>query len=234
MKLLENEIQVWYFEVDDFQGDLGLYKALLSDEELRRSQKFKFERDRKLNVMARSALRILAGQYLGRDPKSFTVSYGEFGKPYFGDCPDFGFNISHSGGYVVLAFGMDVALGVDVERIKTDFDVLPIAQNFFSSTEIESLRRTPKANRYMAFYRLWTRKESFVKAKGSGLSFPLASFSVSMGEEAQLLATEWNPAECDEWFMRSFLPAPAYVAALSVRAPIRKMDIYHWHGGDLV
>ncbi|SHJ37650.1 4'-phosphopantetheinyl transferase family protein [Pseudozobellia thermophila] len=234
MKLLENDIQVWFFSVDDFQGDLGLYKALLSDEELQRSQKFKFERDRKLNVMARSALRILAGRYLGRDPGSLGVAYQEFGKPYFWEHPGLRFNISHSDAFIVLAFGMDAELGVDVERIKTGFDVLRIAQNFFSSSEMDSLDKMPKENRYLAFYRLWTRKESFIKAKGSGLSFPLASFSVSIGEEARLLATEWNPGECREWSMRSFRPAPGYIGALSVRAPIRKIGYYQWQGADLV
>ncbi len=53
----------------------------------------------------------------------------------------------------------------------------------FSKNEIESLEKQPKEDLSRAFYRRWTRKESFVKVKGSGLSFPLNQFRVTMNSD---------------------------------------------------
>lgn len=230
MKLPENEVHIWCLDVEEFGKDLQFYNNYLSTEELLRSKRFKFEKDRKLNVLARSSLRILSAQYLGCEPEKIKIAYEEFDKPYLVDYPNFKFNVSHSGQYVALAFVKNFTCGVDIERIKNDFNVLEIADNFFSPSEIEQLHNVPKDELFVAFYRLWTRKESFIKAKGSGLSFPLASFSVSLNEEALLLSTDWNLAEKERWFMRSFEPVPGYQGALSVKGTVKKVIIRTWKG----
>ncbi|PKA96764.1 4'-phosphopantetheinyl transferase [Flavobacteriaceae bacterium MAR_2009_75] len=230
MKLPENEVHIWYFDVEEFEKDLDFYNNYLSTEELLRSQRFKFEKDRKINVLARSSLRILSGKYLGCEPEKIKIAYEEFDKPYLVDYPDFKFNVSHSGQYVALAFVKNFKCGVDIERIKNDFDVLEIADNFFSPSEIEQLHNVPKNQLFIAFYRLWTRKESFIKAKGSGLSFPLSSFSVSLDKNAHLLSTDWDSDEKHRWSMTSFEPAPGYQGALSVQGTLNKISIEPWKG----
>ncbi|MFC4097878.1 4'-phosphopantetheinyl transferase family protein [Euzebyella saccharophila] len=230
MTLLSNSVDIWSIDTAKFPHDLTSYFQLLSQEEQLRSQRFKFEKDKRLNILARSGLRLLAGQYLNCTPVSIQMGYAAYDKPYFLDYPEFKFNISHSGEMVVLAFVIKLELGVDVEYIKTDFEVMEIADNFFASDEIENLKKIEKELQFEAFYRCWTRKEAFIKAKGSGLSFPLADFSVTIGEKAELLATRWDENEKNEWSLSSFMPKKDYVGALAVHVPVKTINYHEWKG----
>ncbi len=231
MELPENEVHVWYFNVDNFSKEIEMYRRFLSSEEITRSIKFKFEKDRTLNIMARSSLRILSSLYLGITANAIEFKYGQYGKPDYDFPTELKFNVSHSGKFVVLAFVKDSEIGIDVEKVKTDFDVLNLADKFFSTTEIKMLHNVQQDDVYNSFYRCWTRKESFIKAKGNGLSFPLASFTVSLNDkEATLLQTDWNPSEKQEWNLFSFKPASGYVGALSIGANIQKILYRSWNG----
>ena len=93
------------------------------------------------------------------------------GKPYLKDYPGVQFNLSHSGGWGVCALSK-TAVGVDVEMVRPLRQ--QVAKRFFTPVEQEWLSKRPAEE----FFRLWTRKESFTKALGKGLTLPLDSFSV--------------------------------------------------------
>lgn len=97
------------------------------------------------------------------------------GKPVFPGENSPYFNISHSGGYVVLVFG-ERPLGVDIESVKGTN--LKVAKRFFRQEEYEDLAKKTGAEQADAFCRMWTGKEAVIKAHGAGLSIPLDSFSV--------------------------------------------------------
>ena len=232
MELPENEAHVWFFNVDDFLKDIKSYASCLSEEEILRSNKFKFDKDRIIYILARGSLRILSGYYLGHGPKGIEFTYGTHGKPDYNCSTKIKFNISHSGKLIVLGFVKTYVIGLDIERIKTDFDVLNIAEIFFSITEIKMLYDLRQDDLYKAFYRCWTRKESFIKAEGSGLSFPLDSFSVSLDDDknAKLLETRWNASERNKWSLFSFSPAKDYIGAIAVKGKINDVKYYNWDG----
>lgn len=230
MTLLSNSVDIWSIDTAKFPDNLTPYFQIISKEEQLRSQRFKFEKDQRLNILARSGLRVLAAQCLNCAPITIQMGYEEYGKPYFLDYPELKFNVSHSGEMIVLAFIQQFELGVDVEYIKTDFEVMDIADNFFAHDEIQNLKEVEKELQFEAFYRCWTRKEAFIKAKGSGLSFPLADFSVSIGEKAKLLATRWDEDEKNEWSLSSFMPKNGYVGALAVHGPVKTIKYHEWTG----
>ena len=60
---------------------------------------------------------------------------------------------------------------------------MAIARRFFSQAEAADLVARPEADQPLAFFRCWTRKEAFIKAKGGGLSIPLAEFRVTLGSD---------------------------------------------------
>jgi len=80
------------------------------------------------------------------------------------------------------------------------------------------LRALPIERRAEGFFNCWTRKEAYIKARGSGLSLPLNLFDVSagLGEGAAILSTQENSPEALDWSLRDLEPAPGYVAALAV------------------
>ncbi len=116
-----------------------------------------------------------------------TFDKNEYGKPFLLGQNDIHFNISHSGKWVVCAVS-DYPVGIDVEVIKhTEFD---IAKRFFSKDEYKELQKQPDEQKQAYFYKLWTLKESYIKAVGKGLSIPLDSFTVSVENSSIIDSSE--------------------------------------------
>jgi 4'-phosphopantetheinyl transferase len=94
---------------------------------------------------------------------------GKNGKPYLKDSV-LHFNLSHSGDYVVLATA-DREVGVDIEKVELYSEA--VANRCFTPAEREWMGGDADS-----FYRLWTAKESVMKASGLGFSLSPESFSV--------------------------------------------------------
>jgi len=112
-----------------------------------------------------------------------TVTHTAQGKPRITGKPDFHYNLSHSGRWVVIAYGGS-EVGVDVEQIRTDTDMETIAEAFFSPEERNYVREDSVQSR-RRFFEVWTAKESYIKFLGTGLKKDLTSFSV-LGLEPQI------------------------------------------------
>jgi 4'-phosphopantetheinyl transferase len=113
-------------------------------------------------------LKILASQYLGIPAKEVEIIIGANKKPFIisQSSVQIDYNISHSGNWIVMVFGIG-SNGIDVEQIQADFNFEPLLPACFSSTEQNFIQS--HSNSRECFYRLWTRKESFVKATSKGL-----------------------------------------------------------------
>ena len=77
-------------------------------------------------------------------------------------------------------------LGVDIEDTVTRAPPLEIADRFFAPEEVESLRSLPAEQRLQRFFQHWTLKESYIKARGMGLSLPLDRFAFHFPGEQQV------------------------------------------------
>jgi 4'-phosphopantetheinyl transferase len=193
--------------------------ALLSAGERRRASRFVFERDRRRFIIGRARLRHLLGVKLGVPPDSVEFAYGAQGKPTL--APKFApanlhFNVSHSRDVGVYALASGLPIGVDVEAIDPVPDADLIAERFFSQRENEVYQTLDAADKPLGFFNCWTRKESFVKAIGEGLTHPLDRFDVSLapGELARILRVDDTPGDQCGWHMASFSPAAGFVAAI--------------------
>jgi 4'-phosphopantetheinyl transferase len=130
------------------------------------------------------------------------------------------FNLSDTDGLALVAVSAEGPLGVDVECARSSPRILEVAERFFSSREVAALSALEPAERPAAFYRIWTRKEAFIKALGTGLSRGLETFDVSLepGAGARLLATRPDAAEAARWQLYDLDAGPDHAAALVVRA----------------
>ncbi len=215
----QGQVNVFTISVDKNRRLLPIYMECLSLDEKNKASRFKFKIDQDRFIISRGVLRILSGKFLKKGAQQIQFTYGEYEKPDYVGNQRLNFNLSHSGNLIVIGFVEDYEIGVDVEYIKTDFDLLKLGQKFFSKNEIISLEKQAQDDLPKAFFRCWTRKESFIKAEGSGLSFPLDKFSVSLesDEKAQLLETMWDLKEKDQWTLFSFKPTDEYIAAVAVK-----------------
>ena len=91
-----------------------------------------------------------------------------------------------------------------------------MARHVFSFAEYAALGALPAEDRLKAFFRCWTRQESFIKARGEGLSFPLTGFDVSFADTPPLLlGCRAAPGELARWTMISVEVEEGYAAALT-------------------
>ena len=205
----------------------------LSADEQARSGRFYFERDREHFIVARGVLRAILGGYLNRMPACLSFSYSSHGKPALAGESDgdaIRFNMSHSRGVALYAVARGREVGIDLERIRFDLAVAEIAGQFFSPQEVAMLRELPTEAQSQAFFRCWTRKEAYVKARGEGLSLPLDEFDVSLapGEPAAVLGTQRDPSEASRWSLQELTPAPGFVAALAVAGHGWRLACWQW------
>jgi 4'-phosphopantetheinyl transferase len=136
------------------------------------------------------------------------------------------FSVSHSADLALIAFTSDRELGVDLERARDflpdDFD------RWFSSDEARELRSLTVGEQQAAFFRCWTRKEAYVKARGSGLSFELKRFSMTVDSKLPpaLLWVDGEPDEPSRWEIRDLALPFGYCGALAVERPVNR--VYYW------
>ncbi len=196
-------------------------ETVLDEGERRRADRFMFERDRRRFIAAHAWMRVVLGRCLDRPPASLQFAAGAHGKPSLVDPPvDLRFNLSHGGERALLAVTLGREVGVDVEQERPIEEVV-LADRFFSSAESARLQALPAEEHRAAFFRCWTRKESFIKAVGDGLTFPLGSFEVSLADEdaPQLLHTCSAPGQAVErWRVVSLAIDRGYAAALTAEA----------------
>lgn len=214
-------VHLWRATLDLDEREAGRLAALLSEDEQARAARLRVPLARQRFVAGRGLLRHLLGVYLEVAPQSLRFAYRPHGKPYLHPdlgAPDVRFNLSHSQGLALFAFAAGREVGVDLEVIRSDRDHAKLASRFFSAREVQALQALEPGDRMAGFFRCWTRKEAYLKARGEGLAIPLDSFSVSVapGEPVCLLGVEGAPAETDRWRMTNLDPAPGYAAALAV------------------
>jgi 4'-phosphopantetheinyl transferase len=235
-QLAHDQVHVWLADLESL-SDSGTGETILSVDEQERADRFRFARDRKYFTASRFLLRMLLSSYVGAKPAELHFRYSSHGKPSLGNDYHGGeiqFNLSHSGKKALFAFVRGHEIGIDVEMIRTDIEAETLAQRFFSEGERNELAQVPPAGKHDAFFRCWTRKEAFVKAKGHGLSFPLDRFDVSLaGDSAQLLATRPDGKERDRWWMSTLDVGSEYAAALVVESPAMEIAKYQLCTGSL-
>ncbi|MDQ6677728.1 MAG: 4'-phosphopantetheinyl transferase superfamily protein [Acidobacteriota bacterium] len=186
----------------------------LSPDEHARAERFRFPHLRDRFRTGRGLLRVLVAQYCKADARELAFSYTAMGKPILPTCLDFSFNVSHSGDLFAAAVSRWGPVGIDIESIRPMHDLQSLARRFFALPEYTAIEGLDEAGRPLAFFRCWTRKEAYLKARGDGLSKGLSTFHVSCGEEET--SPICDASNLEQWVSHAFEPAPGYVGALAV------------------
>jgi 4'-phosphopantetheinyl transferase len=114
--------------------------------------------------------------------------------------------------------------------MRSDIEYEQLAKHYFSSAENSILQALPPTAKQQAFYNRWTRKEAYIKARGIGLSFPLALFDVSLNpsEPAALLDSREDSRETTRWSLQTLNPSPGYAATLTVEGNGWLLRCWKW------
>jgi 4'-phosphopantetheinyl transferase len=119
---------------------------------------------------------MILSKKLNKQPHEISYFYGTHGKPGIKGDPLF-FNISHTRNSFSFAISDHFSIGLDVEEINRDINFEAIIRRFFSGNEGEYILNSRGKSRDR-FFQLWTRKEAFLKAIGTGIIPQLANIEV--------------------------------------------------------
>jgi 4'-phosphopantetheinyl transferase len=147
-------VDVWLVSLE-IEGEIAL-----SEDEKIRAARFHFEEDRVRWIRAHSALRLILAKTLGAAPLDLQFSVGSHGKPALMDGGGVEFNLSHAGSWAAVAVARNVPVGVDVERIRNNVDMVALLRRLGAKSIPETTEE---------LYRAWTRREATSKAAGGGL-----------------------------------------------------------------
>ena len=224
----EGEVHVWRAGLEASPSAVDEFHELFSADERERAVRFRFDKHRRRFTVARGILRTLLGRYLERKPQDLTFGYSEHGKPFLAGTRtlDLRFNVSHSAEMALFGFTLGREIGVDVEQIRPDRSTREIAERFFAPREVEALFALPKEEQTNGFFRCWTRKEAYIKAKGKGLAIPLSSFAVSLVETASLVWVQDASDEAPRWRLRKIKLDGGYAGCVATR--FQPADFLHW------
>lgn len=232
LSISKNAIYIWLIYVGRVVHDLSDLYSVLSDDEVLRACRFRFEKDRLQFIVGRGMLRFILSQHSGVSPRSLQFSYGKFGKPEQGNS-DLTFNLSHSNGSVLLAVTRSRRIGIDIEEIRSSSNLNAMGDFIFSPEEKEAWQALPESLQLSAFYDIWTCKEAFGKALDCGLSYALKEIvlGTSLGKNVKLkkfMHVDVHSGEKSCWTIQSLNLHPNLKAALVSEGPEWPSLVYRY------
>lgn len=176
MKEIHASVLVYYSRLSKMPVETNEALKALSREEAERYNRFRFNDDKFRFLLARYLLKTFAPEIAGQRHHSNDITFNEFGKPHFKDSP-LQFSISHSGDISAVAFSDSGCIGLDIEFHRNIDDMKALSSRFFSGKENIFLANCHDLEFRRNFFRIWSAKEAFLKASGTGVSTDLKSFS---------------------------------------------------------
>lgn len=234
--LPDAEVHIWQASLDLEPAELRHLSGFLSQDERDRAEGFHFARDQQRYITAHGILRDILARYLAIRADRLRFSYGPYGKPMIDHQASrlqtaLEFNLSRSEHRAIYAIACGRAVGVDIQYIKPDVEVLEIAAACFSSREHAALVALPRSLQRDTFYRWWSRKEAYLKARGVGLAFGMDSTGLMLEPGVQLLRDPSdNTAAVLPWYIEDLAIHPDYTAALAATGKENAVRFLRWEG----
>ncbi|KAA5547167.1 4'-phosphopantetheinyl transferase superfamily protein [Roseiconus nitratireducens] len=218
-------VHIWHAAVSvDAPGAFeSRCEQCLPIEEVRQADRFRRPTTRNQHVVGRAMARRLLGSQ-GIRPDQIRFGIGPHGKPFVTDPPQAcqPFNIAHTDGLVLCGVADPAVelIGVDVEcldrRTSTE-----LAERYFSQPEVRLLRSYPRGEQQMRFLQIWTLKEAYIKAIGTGLHTPLCDFSFESldADRPTIRFLSSDLQDGRHWQFVCFRPREGFIASAAIVTP---------------
>ena len=228
--LATDEVHVWivdYAAINDARL-LDAYRELLDDAERAQQGRFYFERDRRRYLVTRALVRTVLARYAAVEPNGWVFACNEYGRPEPANdearAIGLTFNLSHTHSLIALAVARQRAIGIDVENARAREAAIGVADRYFAPAEVAALHALPAAEQQLRFFEYWTFKESYIKARGMGLSLPLDQFAFDLTTDGAVdvaIARQLGD-DAARWELRQFRPGDDYLVALCIERQGRR------------
>ncbi|WP_372725205.1 4'-phosphopantetheinyl transferase superfamily protein [Immundisolibacter sp.] len=238
---------IWFFPIGEGQSNEfdDVCYPLLSESEMVRFDRLRFSIHKREYLHSHYFLRTVLSEYRDIAPERWQFSMNFYGKPEIAaslDCGSLKFNLSHTQGMAacVITSGMDCGVDVELQKPLPDLDM--VAARNFSPAEQAMLAELSVAGRVPLFYRIWTLKESYIKARGVGLSAELTHFSVlpRVDGDGWLECPPTMDARPQAWSIYWSENPEGYHFAVAIKGLVKRGDLRgrvlkgsqnggHWH-----
>lgn len=205
---MDDDVHVWVADPAD-----PPFPPILSPEEHARMRRFHLAADRRSYEVAHGLTRrALSWCRPSVPPGAWRFEEGRYGKPEVAGDDELRFSLSHTSRLVAVAVARRIDCGLDVETTDRTTDVVRLARRALAPAERAAMMALPPSDRPACFFRFWTLKEAYVKARGLGMTveFDQIPFELRAGIR---LGTDGGQA----WQFAQWNPRPNSVAALALR-----------------
>ena len=194
------------------------FVTLMTAQERDRMQRFHFEAGRRQYALTRAMQREVLSAYAPEvAPAQWEFEATAEGRPFLASAFEhtgLHFNLSHTDGLVAMAVGRHERVGVDVEKL--DRAPLAVAERYFSAVETAQLQALPVAEQPRHFVRLWTLKEAYLKAIGTGVAGGLGQMSIIFSSADEFRFECADDGDASRWRFRQFEIGLEHVLSLAV------------------
>jgi 4'-phosphopantetheinyl transferase len=202
-------------------------EALLDPTERARWERLHDARDRQAFAAAHGLLKIELARLHGGAPEAWEIGGGGAGPPVVVSGPldferpqDLTCSLAHARGLVAVAIAT-CPIGVDCERLPTDWDIADVCERIASPLELENWRA--RGSQPIELLRLWCGKEAVSKGLGAGLALDPRSIQIEVdpanrGELRHARALVRTDAGPNEWALLATDAPDGGVVVLAVPA----------------
>jgi 4'-phosphopantetheinyl transferase len=218
--LKSNDVHIWRLELNLPINQVNLLQNVLSKDEQKRADKFRFKHLQHRFIMTRATLKMILAQYLQISPEQVEFSYTPKGKPSLAPWLNnqrIEFNLSHSEDIALYGFNKERKIGIDIEKIRSNCEIEQLAQRFFTLREYQIIRQLQGRKKQQAFFQAWTSKEAYLKAIGEGLGGGLDQIEIDLNtEERKLVKIKGDQQAIINWRLLAIEINDDYLATLAV------------------
>ena len=229
-------VVIYHYHVSSSDNNAALTKYL-TEEQLQHLQKFKADTPRGSYLSSRALLNAALQHYLELDSNNINIQHNAHGKPFIASPENcaWAFNLSHTSSLSIIILNKHLEVGIDIENPSRKGRHLEIAQRYFCKSEYETLKNLSDAVKQQEyFFKLWTFKEAYLKARGTGLAQSLNSVSAKIDTASNTLhiashiPTDFSHVIYSQFPLKEHL---CCITALSQEALDTRLYLYEYNSG---
>jgi len=170
--ITRDQLHIWSARYSDLDRYFTVLSDLISDQEEARAAGCKKSRDAQDYRLRHGLVRVILGQYTGKEPQELRFIHEDSGKPDLdpaGNIHDIHFSLSRTDEMVCIGISKKNIIGLDVVKCDTRYSFFAIAEYLFTPGECQWIRQAPFHEQQVRFFRIWSLKEALLKATGSGV-----------------------------------------------------------------
>ncbi len=204
-------MKIYSLQCPDFMDEKQFFSLipLISPEKQRKIVRYRKPENAYQILWAELLIRALIRERTGLSNNQIVFGRNRFHKPFLCSDTSIHFNLSHSGNRILCALDTE-PVGVDIERIQ---EIKPgLVELTLSSCERKKYNLMSPEIRLSYFFSIWTLKESYVKAMGTGLDNLASALSLHFFSSSQtaVVSQDGSPYQ---GYCRNYTVSTGYKAA---------------------